>query len=277
MGDRAQPAFVSPPRLLDHATVRAMDESTSSASYNAVPLPAMLASTSGAAASSSEGDVTSAPLISEAAQRLAALKAKLGAARQQNHKAVVAEDRRNRLGEEGLKAERIQRAYEKKQQAVQAEGGSGEQTEMEYQLDTTAEAAAERQAKAGKKAKRRAEYGWDVFNNEAQYRHYKKQTTRTAEAGRAATGEDVIDEGDPDPLAYGHAPPVAKERVQALVEDMHEAALRRSSWSRRRTFNEEADVTYINKRNEVFNKKIERSFDPYTAEIRANLERGTAL
>jgi len=270
-------AFVSPPRLLDHATVRAMDESTSSASYNAVPLPAMLASTSGAAASSSEGDVTSAPLISEAAQRLAALKAKLGAARQQNHKAVVAEDRRNRLGEEGLKAERIQRAYEKKQQAVQAEGGSGEQTEMEYQLDTTAEAAAERQAKAGKKAKRRAEYGWDVFNNEAQYRHYKKQTTRTAEAGRAATGEDVIDEGDPDPLAYGHAPPVAKERVQALVEDMHEAALRRSSWSRRRTFNEEADVTYINKRNEVFNKKIERSFDPYTAEIRANLERGTAL
>jgi len=270
-------AFVSPPRLLDHATVRAMDESTSSASYNAVPLPAMLASTSGAAASSSEGDVTSAPLISEAAQRLAALKAKLGAARQQNHKAVVAEDRRNRLGEEGLKAERIQRAYEKKQQAVQAEGGSGEQTEMEYQLDTTAEAAAERQAKAGKKAKRRAEYGWDVFNNEAQYRHYKKQTTRTAEAGRAATGEDVIDEGDPDPLAYGHAPPVAKERVQALVDDMHEAALRRSSWSRRRTFNEEADVTYINKRNEVFNKKIERSFDPYTAEIRANLERGTAL
>ena len=37
------------------------------------------------------------------------------------------------------------------------------------------------------------------------------------------------------------------------------------------------DVTYINKRNEVYNKKIERAFDPYTAEIKANLERGTAL
>ena len=114
-------------------------------------------------------------------------------------------------------------------------------------------------------------------HNEAQYRHYKKQQRRTEADGRAATGEDVVDEGDPDPLAYGHAPPVAKERVQALVEDMHDAALRRASWSRRRTFNEEKDVSYINRRNEVYNKKLERAFDPYTAEIRANLERGSAL
>jgi hypothetical protein len=58
---------------------------------------------------------------------------------------------------------------------------------------------------------------------------------------------------------------------------MHDAAVRRSNWSRRRTFNEDADVTYINRRNEVFNKKIGRAFDGYTSEIRANLERGTAL
>uniref|UniRef100_A0A7S4F4C0 Pre-mRNA-splicing factor SYF2 n=1 Tax=Chrysotila carterae TaxID=13221 RepID=A0A7S4F4C0_CHRCT len=65
--------------------------------------------------------------------------------------------------------------------------------------------------------------------------------------------------------------------AQALVDDMHEAALRRAEWSRRRTFDEARDVTYINKRNEIYNKKIERAFDPYTAEIKANLERGTAL
>ena len=68
-----------------------------------------------------------------------------------------------------------------------------------------------------------------------------------------------------------------KERAAALADDLHEAALRRAAWSRRRTFYEEQDVTYINKRNEVYNKKIERAFDPYTTEIRANLERGTAL
>jgi len=187
----------------------------------------------------------------------------------------VAEDRRDKMGEAGLKAERQQKAYDKKQQQEEASGGAP--TEVQQQLETTAEQAGEKLHKAEKKSKRRAEYGWDVFNNEAQYRNYKKQTRRAESDGRAAVGEELVDEGDPDPLAYGQAPPVPKERVQALVEDMHEAALRRANWSRRRTFHEEKDVTYINKRNEVYNKKIERAFDPYTAEIRANLERGTAL
>jgi len=242
-------------------------------SYNAVPLPASLGASTSApvaeeAIASSSGPQTAAH------QRLAALKARLSDARGKNHKAVVAEDRRNKLGEDGLKAERVQRAHEKKQQQ---EGGGSAPTEAEQRMETTAEGAREKLAKDEKKAKRRGEYGWDVFNNEAQYRHYKKQVRRTAADGRAAQGDEVVDEGDPDPLAYGQAPPVAKERVQALVEDMHDAAVRRASWSRRRTFNEEKDVTYINKRNEVYNKKIERAFDPYTAEIKANLERGTAL
>jgi pre-mRNA-splicing factor SYF2 len=38
-----------------------------------------------------------------------------------------------------------------------------------------------------------------------------------------------------------------------------------------------ADVDYINNDNAMFNKKLKRSFDKYTVEIRQNLERGTAL
>jgi pre-mRNA-splicing factor SYF2 len=243
-------------------------------SYNAVPLPASLGSAPveeppDAAASSSAAPQTAAQA------KLAALKGRLADARKANHKAVVAEDRKEKMGEGGLKAERQQKAFEKKQQQEEAAGGP--KTEAEKHLEVTADEAREKLHKADKKGKRRAEYGWDVFNNEAQYRNYKKQTRRAESDGRAATGDAVVDEGDPDPLAYGQAPPVPKERVQALVEDMHEAALRRANWSRRRTFNEDSDVTYINKRNEVYNKKIERAFDPYTAEIRANLERGTAL
>lgn len=93
-----------------------------------------------------------------------------------------------------------------------------------------------------------------MFNNEAQYRNYKKQARRQVEVGRFGGGALEEEAGaavDPDPLAYGEAPPVSKARVQALVDDMHEAALRRASWSRRRTFDEQRDVTYINKRNEV--------------------------
>lgn len=40
---------------------------------------------------------------------------------------------------------------------------------------------------------------------------------------------------------------------------------------------EQADVSYINQRNKRFNQKISRNFDKHTAEIRQNLERGTAL
>ena len=70
---------------------------------------------------------------------------------------------------------------------------------------------------------------------------------------------------------------MAQAKLAALADDMNEAALRNAQFSRRRTFDEDKDVTYINRRNEVFNKKIERAFDSYTAEIRQNLERGTVL
>lgn len=39
----------------------------------------------------------------------------------------------------------------------------------------------------------------------------------------------------------------------------------------------DGDVTYINKSNKVFNSKVSRYYDKYTKDIRANLERGTAL
>ena len=38
-----------------------------------------------------------------------------------------------------------------------------------------------------------------------------------------------------------------------------------------------SDVDAINDRNQHFNRKLERSYGTYTAEIKANLERGTAL
>eukprot|EP00324_Dicrateria_rotunda_P007759 CAMPEP_0206175670 /NCGR_PEP_ID=MMETSP1474-20131121/55649_1 /ASSEMBLY_ACC=CAM_ASM_001110 /TAXON_ID=97495 /ORGANISM="Imantonia sp., Strain RCC918" /LENGTH=239 /DNA_ID=CAMNT_0053586077 /DNA_START=62 /DNA_END=781 /DNA_ORIENTATION=- len=228
--------------------------------------------TESAAASSTAAP--SGPPLSAAQQRLADLKAKLSTARSKNHKEVVEEDRRNKMGPEALQKERAQAAYDKAKSA-------GKLPNLEDKLmNSTAESAEYKHKKDEKKEKHKAQYGWDVFNNEAQHRNYKKRVRRSAEDGRLEEGDDAPEgevDADPDPLAYGDAPAVPRERVQALVDDMNEAALRRTKWSRRRTFNEDKDVTYINKRNEVYNKKIERAFDPYTAEIRANLERGTAL
>lgn len=53
---------------------------------------------------------------------------------------------------------------------------------------------------------------------------------------------------------------------------------KRRNFSRKRKENfDTTTVDYINKQNQVFNKKVARAFDKYTTEIKANLERGTAL
>ncbi|KAJ6607026.1 SYF2 splicing factor-domain-containing protein [Mycena sp. CBHHK59/15] len=52
---------------------------------------------------------------------------------------------------------------------------------------------------------------------------------------------------------------------------------KKGKFSRKRVNEDEGDITYINEHNRVFNKKIARYYDKYTAEIRASFERGTAL
>ena len=71
---------------------------------------------------------------------------------------------------------------------------------------------------------------------------------------------------------------------------------KKRKFSRKRANEDEGDITYINERNRVFNKKVSHSspyrlgalasplltqiarfYDKYTTEIRASFERGTAL
>jgi pre-mRNA-splicing factor SYF2 len=68
-----------------------------------------------------------------------------------------------------------------------------------------------------------------------------------------------------------------EENLNRMVAELEDKRQRAQNFSRRRAFNEEADVDYINKRNAHFNKKVDRYFGEYTKEIKANLERGTAL
>ena len=113
-----------------------------------------------------------------AQQRLAALKAKLSDARKTNHKAVVEEDRRSKLGPQGLKDE----AKHKKYDQIKKEGKK--ETDSQKMMSTTAATAQAESEKSDKKNRNRGQYGWDVFNNEAQHRHYKKRVRRAEEDGR---------------------------------------------------------------------------------------------
>lgn len=68
-----------------------------------------------------------------------------------------------------------------------------------------------------------------------------------------------------------------KQAIDKMVNSVEEQILKRKSFSRRRTHNDEADIDYINEKNARFNKKLDRYYSEHTAEIKANLERGTAI
>lgn len=69
----------------------------------------------------------------------------------------------------------------------------------------------------------------------------------------------------------------SKHAVDRMVTDLEKQIEKRSKYSRRRAFDEDADVDYINEKNSKFNKKLERFYGDYTKEIKQNLERGTAI
>lgn len=65
--------------------------------------------------------------------------------------------------------------------------------------------------------------------------------------------------------------------IDNMVNDLEQQIMKRKSFSRRRTHNDDADIDYINEKNARFNKKLERFYGEYTSEIKQNLERGTAI
>jgi pre-mRNA-splicing factor SYF2 len=69
----------------------------------------------------------------------------------------------------------------------------------------------------------------------------------------------------------------SRDATSRMVMDLDKQIKKRAKFSRRRTHDEDDDVDYINQRNAKFNKKLERFYGGYTAEIKQNLERGTAV
>lgn len=71
----------------------------------------------------------------------------------------------------------------------------------------------------------------------------------------------------------------SKESPSQIIDlnFLHCRIEKREKYSRRRAHQDEADIDYINERNMKFNKKLARFYDPFTSEIKQNLERGTAI
>lgn len=184
------------------------------------------------------------------------------------------EDRRKRMTPEQLRDEE-RRAAQGESTRRQEEDG-----EQAKRLKTTVAEAEEQLEYAKRKEKRKNAFAWNVYNDQTVYRSYKKREMQMVKKYGVVSNDDGPEGGaEYDPLNY--ADPEAykprEDRVDALVEDLADTVRRRSEGSRLRSRHEEDDIGHINDRNKSYNDKVARSYDKYTAEIKSNLERGTAL
>jgi len=125
-----------------------------------------------------------------------------------------------------------------------------------------------------KKGKKASPFGWDVFNTDTLYRAYEKRVNSIKHKGSVSDPNKLA---DANALNYGGLGSVDPEAVQDMIDEIETTKARRAKFKRRRVRYEDENPTWINNRNEVFNRKVERAFGKYTQNIRANLERGTAL
>ncbi|KAI7840251.1 hypothetical protein COHA_006033 [Chlorella ohadii] len=217
-------------------------------------------------------------------KKLWELQQRMKAARKANEHAVVAEKKKaaaakaaeggpeggGGAGAGGNKRKWFEEKQKKKEEELARLGLAPDKA---YLLET-AETA---EVLARKKEKKPAPEGWEQFNQASLAAAYERRTEKIKpdraeyEAAKASDPEFYR---AADSLLYGQGKP-SEAAVDRMVAELNDR--RSKSFSRRRAHREDKDIDYINDRNAHFNRKIERIFGEHTAEIKANLERGTAL
>jgi pre-mRNA-splicing factor SYF2 len=162
------------------------------------------------------------------------------------------------------------------QEKLEAMGADGSDTHL---LDSAE--AAEREYAAAEKDP--AAFGWDSFNQATLYKAYEKRaaaipyTKADWDAAKAADPEFYRSADTPAAAAAAAAAGVTEENVAIMRRELLERDKKRAEYSRRRKVDPDAAAQGINRRNDVYVKKLDRFYGEATREIRANLERGTAL
>ncbi|XP_030057200.1 pre-mRNA-splicing factor SYF2 isoform X1 [Microcaecilia unicolor] len=197
-------------------------------------------------------------------------------ARKLNYQELVEEDKRLKLPS-NWEAKKARLEWELKEEERKKEcAAKGEDYVRVKLLEISAEDADKWERK---KKRKNPDLGFSDYAA-AQLRQYQRLTKQIKpdmeeyEKQREQTGEEFYPTSNS--LLHGtHVP--SKEGIDRMVADIDKQIEKREKYSRRRAYNDDADIDYINERNAKFNKKAERFYGKYTAEIKQNLERGTAV
>ncbi|XP_058952994.2 pre-mRNA-splicing factor syf2-like [Pocillopora verrucosa] len=227
--------------------------------------------------SSSSSSTSAADKRAERMKRLRELHLRRNEARKLNHQEVAEEDRRKKLPKNWEAVQRRVEWENKEEEAKKEAESQGEDYDRVKLLEISAEDADRFERKRKKK---NPDQGFSDFAA-AQYRQYQR-LTKQMKPSNEDYKKEVEQKGEAmfptvDDVSYGGQGKVPKAAVDRMVADLEKQIDKREKYSRRRAHLDEEDIDYINERNMKFNKKLARFYDPFTAEIKQNLERGTAI
>jgi len=230
-------------------------------------------------------ETTNTSLKNPLKDRLRRLKMKMNQARQLNRKEVMAEG--ERLSHDGSKKEMERlRLKDKKRCEVEWERQNAKALQMAAAngiLGKNGKSLVEpahdsmQKARKQKDTEIRNRYSvYDYYNPEGQHRHYERNLKSLP---NHILNREETEIYNPISAVLSDSSTKQKEQegAQRIAKEMRRRIEKQKNSKRNRMEFEGEDVSYINKRNQMFNKKINRNYDKATAEIRQNLERGTAL
>lgn len=142
-------------------------------------------------------------------------------------------------------------------------------------MNITAKDSEVRKEKESELKFRKSTFGMNSLTADHDYNAYLKGIDINLATGVGGkTNSDVIDE-----FSYGTTSGASKTGLHKLTNDIKrkEEMRAKSVEKRNRLSFASSTVDSINDKNALFNKRVRKSFDKYTVELRQNLERGTAL
>ncbi|CAB3234342.1 unnamed protein product [Arctia plantaginis] len=222
-------------------------------------------------------EMTFAEKQAERMKRLRSLHSARNEARTHNHQEVVAEEARNKLPP-NYDAKRRQAEWLLDDQAKREEAEKSGKNYDRVKLLNISATEAERLER--KKKKRNPDEGFSTYD-QATIRQYNRLVKNMPAPDMEQYDKQKQKYGDafyggPNVIIHGMHED-RKQAIDRMVDDLEGQIAKRAKYSRRRIHNDDADIDYINERNAKFNKKLERFYGQHTAEIKQNLERGTAI
>lgn len=198
-------------------------------------------------------------------------------ARKQNHTEVVAEDARAKLPK-NWESRQAQAEWLINDEKARAEAAAKGLDYDRVKLNNLSAIEAERSER--KKKKKNPDPGFSDYEAQTarQYGRLVKQITPNMdkyEKRRQELGDEIFYGGAHTIMQGTHKD--SKDAIDNMVKDIEQQIDKRKKFSRRRMHNDDADIDFINERNSRFNKKLDRFYGEHTAEIKQNLERGTAI